>query len=147
MGESFAFRHPLIQEVAYAMQLRAKRISLHAAVARAMEDQEWGKRDEFAGLVAHHYEAAGNMVAAAMHLQRSARWVGRTNWDGALADWKKIRKMMEGQPRTKENDELRALSGGQLLTFGWREGMPAEEARTYLEEALGVRSGSRQPAP
>jgi tetratricopeptide (TPR) repeat protein len=44
---------------------------------------------------------------------------------------------MEGQPRTKENDELRALSGGQLLTFGWREGMPAEEAKTYVEEALG----------
>jgi adenylate cyclase len=137
MGESFAFRHPLIQEVAYAMQLRAKRISLHAAVAKAMENQEWGKRDEFAGLVAHHYEAAGNMVAAAMHLQRSARWVGRTNSGRALADWKKIRKMMQGQPRTKENDELRALSGGQLLTFGWREGMPAEEAKTYVEEALG----------
>ena len=142
MGESFAFRHPLIQEVAYAMQLRAKRISLHAAVARAMEDQEWGKRDEFAGLVAHHYEAAGNMVAAAMHLQRSARWVGRTNSGRALADWKKIRGMMQGQPRTKENDELRALSGGQLLTFGWREGMPAEEARTYLEEALGYARGA-----
>jgi adenylate cyclase len=137
MGESFAFRHPLIQEVAYAMQLRAKRISLHAAVAKAMENQEWGKRDEFAGLVAHHYEAAGNMVAAAMHLQRSARWVGRTNSGRALADWKKIRKMMQGQPRTKENDELRALSGGQLLTFGWREGMPAEEAKIYVEEALG----------
>jgi adenylate cyclase len=137
MGESFAFRHPLIQEVAYAMQLRSKRISLHAAVAKAIEAQEWGRRDEFAGLVALHYEAAGNMVAAAMHLQRSARWVGRTNSGRALADWKKIRGMMQGQPRSKENDELRALSGGQLLQFGWREGMPVEEARTYVEEALG----------
>jgi tetratricopeptide (TPR) repeat protein len=136
MGESFAFRHPLIQEVAYAMQLRSRRTGLHAAVAQAMEAQEWGKRDEFAGLVAHHYEAAGNMVAAAMHLQRSARWVGRTNSGRALADWKKIRTMMRDQPRSKENDELRALAGGQLLTFGWREGMPAEEAKTYVEEAL-----------
>ncbi len=136
MGESFAFRHPLIQEAAYAMQLRSTRINLHAAVAKAMEAQEWSKRDEFAGLLAHHYEAAGNMVAAAMHLQRSARWVGRTNSGRALTDWKKIRQMMLGQPRTKENDELRALSGGQLLTFGWREGMPVEEARTYVEEAL-----------
>jgi class 3 adenylate cyclase/tetratricopeptide (TPR) repeat protein len=137
MGESFAFRHPLIQEVAYAMQLRSTRTSLHAAVAKAIEGQEWGKRDEFAGLLAHHYEAAGNMVAAAMHLQRSARWVGRTNSGRALADWKKIRSMMQDQPRTKENDELRALAGGQLLTFGWREGMPVEEAKTYVEEALG----------
>ena len=137
MGESFAFRHPLIQEVAYAMQLRSTRTSLHAAVARAIEAQEWGRRDEFAGLLAHHYEAAGKMVAAAMHLQRSARWVGRTNSGRALADWKKIRRMMQDQPRSKENDELRALAGGQLLTFGWREGMPVEEAKIYVEEALG----------
>jgi class 3 adenylate cyclase/tetratricopeptide (TPR) repeat protein len=137
MGESFAFRHPLIQEVAYAMQLRSTRTALHAAVAKAIEGQEWGRRDEFAGLVAYHYEAAGNMVAAAMHLQRSARWVGRTNSGRALADWKKIRLMMRDQPRSKENDELRALAGGQLLTFGWREGMPVEEAKIYVEEALG----------
>jgi adenylate cyclase len=137
MGESFAFRHPLIQEVAYAMQLRSTRTSLHAAAAKAIEGQEWGRRDEFAGLLAHHYEAAGNMVAAAMHLQRSARWVGRTNSGRALADWKKIRSMMQDQPRSKENDELRALAGGQLLTFGWREGMPVEEAKTYVDEALG----------
>jgi hypothetical protein len=44
---------------------------------------------------------------------------------------------MKDQPRSKENDELRALAGGQLLTFGWREGMPAEEAKGYVEEALG----------
>src|SRR5712671_5559642 len=137
MGESFAFRHPLIQEVAYAMQLRSTRTGLHAAVAQAIEAQEWGRRDEFAGLLAHHYEAAGNMVAAAMHLQRSARWVGRTNSGRALADWKKIRGMMQGQPRSKENDELRALAGGQLLTFGWREGMPVAEAKGYVDEALG----------
>ncbi len=111
MGESFAFRHPLIQEVAYAMQLRSTRTSLHAAVAKAIEAQEWGQRDEFAGLVAHHYEAAGNMVAAAMHLQRSARWVGRTNSGRALADWKKIRTMMRDQPRIKR--KRRAAS------FGW----------------------------
>jgi adenylate cyclase len=142
MGESFAFRHPLIQEVAYAMQLRSTRTSLHAAVAKAIESQEWGRRDEFAGLLAHHYEAAGNMVAAAMHLQRSARWVGRTNSGRALADWKKIRAMMRDQPRSKENDELRALAGGQLLTFGWREGMPVEEAKIYVEEALGYARGA-----
>jgi adenylate cyclase len=45
--------------------------------------------------------------------------------------------MMRDQPRSKENDELRALAGGQLLTFGWREGMPAEEAKVYVDEALG----------
>src|SRR5262249_32292783 len=41
---------------------------------------------------------------------------------------------------------LRALSGGQLLTFGWREGMPAEEAKVYVDEALGYarQAGNRR---
>lgn len=136
MGESFAFRHPLIQEVCYAMQLRARRVPLHAAVAKAIETQDWGQRDEFAGLVAHHYESAGQNLQAAMCLQRGARWIGRTNSRRALTDWKKIRNMMRDQPASKENDELRALTGGQLLTFGWREGMAPEEAKIYCDEAV-----------
>jgi class 3 adenylate cyclase/tetratricopeptide (TPR) repeat protein len=136
-GPSFAFRHPLIQEVAYAMQLRTTRTPLHAAVAGAIKGFEWGLRDEFAGLLAHHYEAAGQELEAAMHLQRAARWIGRTNSARALADWKKVRRMMRGQPQSETNDQLRALAGGQLLTFGWREGMAADEAKLYADEALG----------
>lgn len=118
------------------MQLRSTRTKLHAAVAKAIENQDWGLRDEFAGLLAYHYEAAGDQAGAAMHLQRGARWIGRTNSGRALADWKKIRGMMRDQPRSKENDELRALACGQLLTFGWREGMATGEAKTYVDEAL-----------
>jgi adenylate cyclase len=143
---SFAFRHPLIQEVAYAMQLRTTRTRLHGAVANSIASFEWGQRDEFASLLAHHYEAAGQELDAAMHLQRAARWIGRTNSARALADWKKVRRMMQGQPRSETNDQLRALAGGQLLTFGWREGMAVEEAKIYAEEALRYarESGNRK---
>ena len=79
--EMLPFRHPFDEEVAYAMQPRSTRTGLHADVAQAIEAQEWGRGDEFAGLLAHHDEAAGNTVAAAMHSQRSARWVGADNWD------------------------------------------------------------------
>ena len=135
-GASFAFRHPLIHQVAYAMQLRTRRTRLHEAVANAIKRFDWGLRDEFAGLLAHHYEAAGQELEAAMHLQRAARWIGRTNSARALSDWKKVRRMMRDQPRSETNDQLRALAGGQLLTFGWHEGMAAEEAKLYAEEAL-----------
>ena len=136
-GASFAFRHPLIQEVGYAMQLRSRRTPLHAAVADAIKRFDWGLSDESAGLLAHHYEASGQALEAAMHLQRAARWIGRTNSARALADWKKVRRLMQGQPRSRTSDQLRALAGGQLLSFGWREGMTAEEAKLYAEEALG----------
>jgi len=145
-GASFAFRHPLIQEVGYAMQLRSRRTPLHAAVADAIKRFDWGLSDESAGLLAHHYEASGQALEAAMHLQRAARWIGRTNSARALADWKKVRRLMQGQPRSRTNDQLRALAGGQLLSFGWREGMTAEEAKLYAEEALGFarEAGDRQ---
>jgi class 3 adenylate cyclase/tetratricopeptide (TPR) repeat protein len=135
-GASFAFRHPLIQEVAYAMQLRSRRTPLHEAVANAIKRFDWGMRDEAAGLLAHHYEAAGQGLEAATHLQRSARWVGRTNSTRAMADWKKVRRMLDGQSESEARDQLRALANGQLLNFGWREGMAGEEARLYAEEAL-----------
>jgi tetratricopeptide (TPR) repeat protein len=135
-GVSFAFRHPLIQEVAYAMQLRSRRTPLHEAVANAIKCFDWGMRDEAAGLLAHHYEAAGQGLEAATHLQRSARWIGRTNSARAMADWKQVRRMLEGQPESEARDKLRALANGQLLNFGWREGMAGEEARLYAEEAL-----------
>jgi class 3 adenylate cyclase len=135
-GPSYAFRHPLIQQVAYAMQLRSRRIRLHEAVADSIKRFDWGLRDETAGLLAHHYEAAGQKLEAAMQLQRAARWIGRTNSARALSDWKKVRRLMRDQPRTETNDQLRALAGGQLLSFGWREGMAVEEAKLYAEEAL-----------
>ena len=135
-GAGYTFRHPLIQEVAYAMQLRARRTRLHAAVAKSMATFEWGLADEFAGLLAHHCEAAGQMVAAARHLERAARWLGRTNAAQALADWKRMRWVLRDQPSTDENDRLRATASGQIVIFGWREGLSAEEAGPYAEEAL-----------
>jgi class 3 adenylate cyclase/tetratricopeptide (TPR) repeat protein len=135
-GPGFGFRHPLIQEVAYAMQLRARRTRLHASVAEAIQGFEWGRLDEFAGLVAHHCEASGQPLQAAMHLQRAARWVGRTNSSEALKNWEKVRSLLRDQPHIETTDRLRALASGQILSSGWREGMLAEEAKPYAEEAL-----------
>ncbi|MGA2290750.1 AAA family ATPase [Bradyrhizobium sp.] len=131
-----AFRHPLIQEVAYAMQLRSRLIVLHAAVAIAIEYFDWGKLDEFAGLLAFHYEAAGQTMEAVAHLQRAARWIGRANSAEALKSWKKVRALLQDQPRSEHNDRLRAFASGQILNFGWREGISADDAKPYAEEAL-----------
>lgn len=131
-----AFRHPLIQEVAYATQLRSRLVALHAAVANAIESFDWGKLDQFAGLLAYHYEAAGQTLAAVGHLQRAAQWIGKTNSAEALKGWKKVRALLQDLPQSEHNDRLRAMSSGQILNFGWREGMSADEVKPYAEEAL-----------
>ena len=61
----FAFRHPLIQEVAYTTQLKARRSAIHASVAAALEGFYRERLNEFAGLLAYHYEAAGRLTDAA----------------------------------------------------------------------------------
>ncbi len=143
-----AFRHPLIQEVAYAMQLRSRLVVLHAAIAKAIECFDWGKLDEFAGLLAYHYEAAGHTLEAVTHLQRAAQWIGKTNSAEALKSWKKIRALLQDQPQSEHNDRLRAFSSGQILNFGWREGMSAEEVKPYAEEALKyARAADRMNEP
>ena len=131
-----AFRHPLIQEVAYATQLRSRLIMSHAAVARAIEQFEWGKLDEFAGLLAFHYEAAGQFLDAITHLERAARWIGRTNSAEGLRSWKKVRALLDGQPRSELHDRRRVFASLQILDFGWREGISADEAKPYAEVAL-----------
>ena len=135
-GKGFSFRHPLIQEAVYAAQLRGQRAKLHAAAARAIERSEWGKQDEVAGLLAHHFEAAREPVEAAKQLQRAALWIGKTNSAEALKIWKRIRSLLRDEPRSETNDRLRQVASGQILGVGWREGMSAEEARPFAEEAL-----------
>ena len=55
--DRFAFRHPLIQEVAYAMQLRTRRVELHSAVAKALERFHHNQLSEYADLIAYHYRS------------------------------------------------------------------------------------------
>jgi class 3 adenylate cyclase/tetratricopeptide (TPR) repeat protein len=135
-GPGFAFGHPLIQEVGYAMQLRSRRIALHAAVADAIAQSDWGYQDEFAGLLSHHYEAGGKMTAAARQLIRSATWIGRTNAGEAFRQSKKARQLLGFQSGSRDVEMMRAIASASVLKFGWRVGMTADEADPYAEEAL-----------
>ena len=93
-GREFAFRHPLIQEVSYATQLKARRRTLHASVAAAMEHYYQDRRDEFAALIAYHYEAAGEFAKAAKYESSAARWIGSTHSAQAIKHWQKVRALL-----------------------------------------------------
>ncbi|MGH2541330.1 MAG: AAA family ATPase, partial [Ardenticatenaceae bacterium] len=132
----YFFRHPLLQEVAYNGQLKSRRSKLHAAVAVALERQYSSKLDEFAALVSHHYEAAGELAHAANYAARAAVWIGSAASAQALQHWHKVRELLSHQPHSVGSDTLRMRASGQIAMFGWREGMTAEEARPFIDEAL-----------
>ena len=135
-GTQYVIRHPLIQEVAYGAQLKSRRQPLHAAVAKAIERLHRDRLDELAGLLAYHYESAGETGVAARHAARAARWVGSTQPAQAIKHWTHVRDLLTDEPRSLEADRLRIMAAAQISWLGWREGMTAEQARPYIEEAL-----------
>ena len=133
-----AFRHPLIQEVAYRSLLQGRRVTLHREVARALEQQFAASLDEYSALIAFHLEQAGDLFPAVQALSRSAMWMGARDPSQAMRSWVKARELLAGQPRNEKTDFLRMMACGQIVAFGWREGLPAEDAKPLFEEADAI---------
>ena len=68
----YAFKHPLMADVAYRSQLGERRGALHAAVAAALEKLHGDRLGEYASLIAHHWEASGRRFEAARWKRRAA---------------------------------------------------------------------------
>ena len=62
-------------------------------------------------------------------------WLGAKDPSQAMRSWVKARELLAAQPRSEKADFLRMLACGQIVSFGWREGLPADEARPLFEEA------------
>jgi class 3 adenylate cyclase/tetratricopeptide (TPR) repeat protein len=135
IADQFSFGHPLIQEVAYGMQLKATRSRIHALVGQAMESHYKNRIDEYSGLIGHHFEAAGQMLQAARHIARAARWLSSTETASATRQWQRVRAVLQQQPRCAEVDQLRIMASGQIALLGWREGRALQEVQPYIDEA------------
>src|SRR6185437_9020856 len=130
-----AFRHPLIQEVAYRSLLNERRREYHASVAQAIEKLFRDRADERASLLAYHWEQAGDRLKAAQQNVRAAIWVGANDPSQALRSWKKTRELLLDQPPSQTTNFLKMMACGQIVNFGWREGISAADAQVYFEEA------------
>ncbi|WP_061499884.1 adenylate/guanylate cyclase domain-containing protein [Ramlibacter tataouinensis] len=136
-GRRYVFRHPLIQEVAYGTQMRAKRATIHAAVAQSMERYYAEQIEEFAALISHHFEAAGQAQPAARYAARAARWLGATDPARAIAHWHKVRSLAS-QADGGESEQLRAKACSQICLLGWREGLSLEQVQPFIDEAMDL---------
>jgi class 3 adenylate cyclase/tetratricopeptide (TPR) repeat protein len=63
-GDRFAFRHILIQEVAYSTLPRSERARLHGAAARWVESTSEGRESAVAEILAFHHREAAVLSAA-----------------------------------------------------------------------------------
>jgi adenylate cyclase len=130
-----AFRHPLIQEVAYQSLLHERRREIHSRVARAIESLFKDRAEERASLLAYHLEQAGENLKAAQQNMQAAVWIGTNDSSQALRSWKKVRELLSNLPPSQPTDYLKMMASGQIVNFAWREGIPAQDALIYFEEA------------
>ena len=132
----YAFKHPLTQEVAYRSQLSERRARLHAAAARAIEAVHPDKLDEYAALLAQHWERAGEPVIAAQWHSRAAAWVGTRDRSEMLRHWRQVRALLATVPASPETLELRLLARIQILHNGLFLGQAHENAATLFREGV-----------
>src|SRR5207237_5935033 len=68
-----AFRHALIQEVAYLKQLLSQRRRLHVRVADAIADLFKQRADEYVDIIAYHYARGDDDAKASAALLRAGQ--------------------------------------------------------------------------
>ncbi len=135
-----AFKHPLTQEVAYGSQLADQRAKVHGAVARALAEERPERANESAGLLAQHWEAAGEVLEAARWNAVAAAWTGTRDPEVSVRHWRKVSELVASLPESEETVSLGLAARIFLLQFGWRLGMSHEEAESIFNEAERVAS-------
>ena len=124
----YCFKHPLTQEVAYRSQLGERRALVHRRVAETIEELYPDRLDERAAMVAQHWEAAGDALAAARWHARAAVWAGLSDISQAVRHWQKVSELVQGLPDSTETTALALGARARRLDYGWRLGISEQEA-------------------
>lgn len=138
----YVFRHPLTQEVAQASQLREQRRLVHAAVARALLQQDAQRLDEQAALLAHHWDEAGDGPQAAQWHQRAAEWPGCADFASAHHHWMQVWTLLGALPQDPSAIARRITACTRLLTLGPRLGVDLAASRQLIEEGQALADAS-----
>lgn len=134
----FTFRHPLAVETALGSLLRKRRRELHAKVAAILEQGDAKQLDEQAGMIAHHWEEAGEKLKAATWYARAARWVTQTNQSASHSSWSKVRELIGDEPASEEEIGLKLEAIMQLLNLNFRVSVDLELAKTLVAEGQAI---------
>jgi class 3 adenylate cyclase/tetratricopeptide (TPR) repeat protein len=146
-GVAYEFKHPLTQEVAYRSQLTDRRQHLHSEVALAIERLEPEKLDERAALIAHHWQTAGEPLAAARWNARAATWIGHNDISQSLSHWRKVGEFTGDLPDSPETTGLALGACIWELQYGWRLGITEDEARAHYERGRRLTEKSPERTP
>ena len=143
----YAFKHPLTQEVAYGSQLGERRKRVHAAVARAIEATSAEKLDEQAALLAHHWERAGEALAAATWHGRAADWAGARDREAMNRHWARVRALLADVPESAETRALGVVARTRMIQNTVFLGDMGVDAAVLFAEGMALAARLEGPAP
>lgn len=135
---TYSFKHALVQDAAYDSLLKSRRTQLHAAIARALEDEFADRVANKPEWLAHHHTHAGN-VAAAIPLWRMAGELAlkRVALNEAVAHFQKGLALIEPLASSDERD-VQELAIRDPLNAAWLglRGWAAPEIETNTKAIL-----------
>jgi len=144
----WAFKHPMMQEVAYRSMLSEHRRALHRTVAAEQQKCYPDPNGAQATLIAYHWEEAGDTMQAIDSSMKAAAWYGTgdvahpVEWDKvrdpahALDAWKRVHRLLAMVSLDWAAQQQLLVACGQVINFGWREGLSAVDLKPYYVEAL-----------
>jgi predicted ATPase len=133
-----AFRHPLVQEVAYRTQLLDRRRGTHGAIARALLSIHGPAAATHAALLAHHFDEAGERLEAARWHERAGRRVARNDPADGARHCQRVTTLLAAVPESGETLTLGLTSRIALLEIGRLAGIEEREARDLFDEAHAI---------
>ena len=127
----YLFRHALVQEAAYSSLLKQDRRTLHRAAAETILSLHPDRERELAGVIAMHFEQAGDMPRAAEYLVLAGEHAGeRFANREAAAFFARAGELADG---SQVELRLRAAVGGAKV--GWTYNQSGSDV-DRLERAL-----------
>ena len=135
---TYAFKHPLTQEVAYRSQLTDRRRAAHARIAAELEKTLPDAQTAQAGFIAWHWEEAGSSSNAIQWNAKAAAWYGTRDPAQAFESWKRVHRLIKEGPLEGPARYMLMMAAGQLINLAWRIGVTAAEARPWFDEAMAL---------
>ncbi len=133
-----SIRHPLTQEIAYGSQLAQARARAHTAVAMGLQTTAPERADENAGLIAQHFERAGEAMKAADWHIRAIGWAGLRDPMASIRHALQVVDLDDDLPNDAAGDMARLTARLYVATMGWRVGADPAVIRSAYEEGVAI---------
>jgi len=131
--KEYTFKHNILRDVTYETVLRKMRRRYHAQVAGWLEAHAGERLGEYLGVIAGHYELAGEAVKAAEYLRRSGEEAYKVSaFRDARDAFQRALKLLPPEQAT-EQSALLVLLGQTSIRFG-----DFAPATASLEESLAL---------